>query len=222
MQHLKNRLETLCALVPRCPLVADIGADHAYLTIALLERGIAAHVLCTDLSPNSLDKARAALAKTPFEDRVTFCLGDGLLAIGEHAPNAIVIAGMGGETIVDILSQSTPKEGVSYLLQPMTRASHLRRFLIRHGFTVAEERLAKDDGRVYPILRAVRSTENEIWNEVDYICGKAHLFPEPDALTREYLQKIHRAFTRRKAGRVTAKLDTATEDAVLSTLNKLL
>ncbi len=221
---LSNRLETLLDLVPRCSLVADIGADHALLTLELLSRGIAAHVLCTDLSENSLNKAREAVAQRNEEARVSFCLGDGLTAIGNRTPEAIVIAGMGGETIADILRADTPRGGVRYLLQPMSRASHLRRFLSEAGFAITEERLAEDAGRIYPILSVLHDPKQaKKAQEIDFVCGFSNLpSPEKDPLVKSYFTSVLRAFLRRKNGRAQAFLPTDEEDALIAKLQQIL
>lgn len=221
---LSNRLETLLDLVPRCSLAADIGADHALLTLELLRRGTAERVLCTDLSEPSLNKAKTAVAERGEDARVIFCLGDGLSAIHGYSPEAIVIAGMGGETIADILKAHPPREGVRYLLQPMSRASHLRRFLSENGYAVTEERLAKDAGRIYPVLSVVFDPETaKTAQKIDFVCGKANLpAAENDPLVKEYFTTILRAFVRRKNGRKKAGIETSEEDAIIAELRALL
>lgn len=222
MQTLKNRLQTLCDLVPRCALVADIGADHAHLTLELLRRGTCTHVLCTDLSPNSLQKAKDAVQKEKEESRVTFCLGDGLLAIDEYTPDAVVIAGMGGETIADILSAVTHRPGTVYLLQAMSRTPHLRRFLLKSGFAVETERLVRDDGRIYPIIKAVYDGKTREADELVCLCGEWALSHPKDAIAHDYLALIHRSFLRRLCGRKQANLETAEEECILKALSGII
>lgn len=220
MRTLSNRLETLLALVPRCSLVADIGADHAHLTLALLERGITPHVLCTDLSPNSLDKAKRAVGLAGRDDAVTFSCGDGLAAIRGFSPDAIVIAGMGGETIAEILNGEAPREQTCFLLQPMSRASLLRRFLNGAGYRITEERLAKDAGRIYPVFSAVFDpSHTKTESELDLVSGLSHFSGDTDpSLLNQYLTGILRSFEHRRDGRRSADLDTAEEDAIISAL----
>ncbi len=217
MRPLSNRLNALLELVPRCSLAADIGADHGLLTVELLKCGIAAHVVCTDLSAPSLEKARAAVHDAGLSASVTFAVGDGLTALGALRPEAVVIAGMGGETIAEILSGAEDGD-THYLLQPMTRASHLRRALSARGFSILEERLAKDDGRIYPVLHAVPAERKTEISDLEALCGAHHLARCNDALTQEYLCAVKDSIRRRRDGRRRALLETDEEDALLTQL----
>ena len=214
---LSNRLQTLLELTPRCSLLADIGADHAHLTIEVLKRKKAPHVLCTDLSGPSLDKARRAVEQVGLCSEVTFCLGDGLRAIEGHSPEVTVIAGMGGETIASILEAVNETDGSLYLLQPMSKASALRAFLSSHGFGILDERLAEDDGRIYPILCAKKCSTPPL-SSLEIYCGKAHLTREGDPLTARYLSRLSASLTQRRDGRKTAGAPTDEEDRLLDAL----
>lgn len=221
MTTLSNRLSAIAKLLPPCPLAADIGADHGHLSVYLIESGLAEHVLCTDLSEPSLQKARDAVKQKNLEHAVSFYVGDGLTPIRDKKPDAVIIAGMGGETIADILSGETPCEGTVFLLQPMSRAAHLRRFLAEHAFLLEDEVLAQDKTRIYPILRAVKTKNPIPSDDLDCLVGRAH-FSRDDELTRIYLQRIYRSLTRRRAGRQSASLSTAREDALIARLQSKL
>lgn len=214
---LSNRLQTLLELVPRCSLLADIGADHAILTIEVLRREKAEHVLCTDLSRPSLDKARRAVEEAALCDSVTFCLGDGLAALADKAPEVTVIAGMGGETISSILAFVQEDDRSLYLLQPMSKASALRAFLSSHGFLILDEKLAEDDGRIYPIL-CVKKCKAEPLSSLEIYCGKSHLSRADDALTSRYLQRLSDSLVRRRDGRKQSGAATDEEDCLLDAL----
>lgn len=218
MPKLSCRLETLLDMTPRCALVADIGADHAFLTIELLRREKAQHVLCTDLSPHSLNKAKEAVLRADCAEQVTLCQGDGLAAIDGYRPEAIVIAGMGGETISAILEGAQEDFSCLYLLQAMSRTSFLRAFLSGHGFAILDERLAKDEGRIYPILAVRRQAVTEQPSPAEIYCGAAHLSRADDPLTAEYLHGLVRSLMRRKEGRQTAGLNTQEETDLIQSI----
>ena len=156
MTKLSPRLEAVAALVPRGAKVADVGTDHGYLAICLLERGIAANVVATDIRPGPLAGAKQNIAQAGLSDRISLKLCDGLDAVEPEQADVIVIAGMGGETIAGILSRApwTLQAGKRLILSPQSKQELLREWLHRQGCGILSEHLARDAGRLYPILCA--------------------------------------------------------------------
>ena len=138
--------------------VADIGTDHGYLGIYLLENGIAAHVHACDLRPMPLQKARENAARFGAAERMTFLLSDGLAALSPDAADTIVMAGMGGDLMVRIL-EAAPwvcDDRYTLILQPQSAGQALRQYLAEHSFAIEREALAKDGHFFYTVLRAKR------------------------------------------------------------------
>ena len=131
MEHLDARLGTIAAMVPRCRAVADIGCDHGLLVAALLEGGRCDYGIAADINPMPLEKARQELTRRELLAQSECRLTNGLCGIAPVGVDAVVVAGMGGELIADILSRwdYTENPAITYLLQPMTRPVHLRRWL---------------------------------------------------------------------------------------------
>ena len=151
---LDPRLSMIADLVGRCACCADIGCDHGRLGAFLLQSGQCRRVQLTDISEPSLDKARRLIHGLGLTDRVRFSVGDGLAAL-EGTPDTVVIAGMGGATIADILSEGGDRLGGARLvLQPNVAAPRLRQALCRLGYAVTDERVARDGRRCYVVLRA--------------------------------------------------------------------
>ena len=180
--------------------MADIGVDHALLSIHLLQKGRAEHVLCTDVHEKPLAKAEKALEKACLSHRATFCLGDGLDAVSGHNPDAVVIAGMGGLTICSIMGEAAKVPRRIYLLQPMTDAPLLRAHLWKNGFCITDEVLSFDNGRFYPIFSVVYDGLAREESALDTFCGKAHL-SRNDGPTQAYLKKLSRALEKQIAGK---------------------
>ena len=156
MEHLDARLGTIAAMVPRCRAVADIGCDHGLLVAALLEGGRCDYGIAADINPMPLEKARQELTRRgtagtervpPDQRTVRHRAGGGVDGSDRR---------MGGEPIADILSRwdYTENPAITYLLQPMTRPVHLRRWLYTHRFTLREERCCRANGKLYTVLRA--------------------------------------------------------------------
>lgn len=156
MEHLDARLGTIAAMTPRCRAVADIGCDHGLLIAALLEDGRCDYGIAADINPQPLKKARRELERRGLTAQSECRLTNGLCGIAPVGVDAVVIAGMGGELIADILSRwdYTENPTVTYLLQPMTRPVHLRQWLYTHRFTLQEERCCRANGKLYSVMRA--------------------------------------------------------------------
>ena len=154
--------------------LADIGTDHGYLVIRLLQDGIVSGAVAADIRPGPLSRARENVREAGAEG-VSFRLCDGLAGISPEEADTIVIAGMGGETIAGILDRAPwTKMDKQLLLQPMSRAEILRKFLAENGYRILEERIVEDAGKLYSVLRAVGG-ESEAYNESEYRVGRYDL-----------------------------------------------
>lgn len=155
------RLRTIAGLVPDgCRCLADIGTDHGYIPVSLLMEGKIRRAVAADIGKLPLDHARrtAGLAGVAA-DKLDFRLGDGLSVLSPGEADVIVIAGMGGDAIAAILEDAPwSRDGPLLLLQPMSRAHELRRWLPERGYAVRAETLVQDKGVLYPILSAAGGT----------------------------------------------------------------
>ncbi len=158
--ELGPRLRAIADLVPPdCRCLADIGTDHGYVPAALLLAGRVGRAVAADVGALPLDHARRTAARCGVEDRMDLRLGDGLSVLSPGEADVIVIAGMGGDTIAGILAAAPwSRDGPLLLLQPMSRAYELRRWLPERGYAVRAETLVQDKGVLYPILSAAGGT----------------------------------------------------------------
>ncbi len=157
MSMLDKRLSMVASLVRQGSRVADIGTDHAYLPVYLVESGVCPTAIAADIGAGPLEAARHTVMAAGLAGVISLRLGDGLAPLAADEVDDIVIAGMGGETIVSILDAAPWVQHKRYrlVLQPMTRAEDLRRWLLHHGFSVETERLVRDKHHLYPVLAAV-------------------------------------------------------------------
>ena len=150
---LQPRLRAIADLVPAGSRLADIGTDHGYIPVALLLAGRITRAIATDIGAPPLDHARRTAGRYGLTAGIDFRLGDGLGPLSPGEADVIVVAGMGGDSIADILTAAPwAREGPLLLLQPMSKAEVLRSFLPEHGYRVEAERLTADKGKLYPIL----------------------------------------------------------------------
>lgn len=221
MEHLDARLGTIAAMVPRCRAVADIGCDHGLLVAALLEGGRCDYGIAADINPMPLEKARQELTRRGLLAQSECRLTNGLCGIAPVGVDAVVIAGMGGELIADILSRwdYTENPAIIYLLQPMTRPVHLRRWLYAHRFTLQEERCCRANGKLYTVLRAQYTGCATEETPAALYFGALDL--ENDPLAGEYREQVLGRLRRRITGLVEAKPGPE-RDAELAEATKLL
>lgn len=160
--RLDERLSAVAALVMDAvsggedARVADIGCDHGYLTACLLERCPRLRVLASDVSAPSLDKAKRLLASLGLADRAQFAVADGLNAV-DGPLDAVIIAGMGAETILRIVGEGRERiGGAALIVQANVDLPALRRGLAALGFAVEQERYTRAAGRHYVTVCARR------------------------------------------------------------------
>ena len=169
--ELSPRLRALADWVePGCRCLADIGTDHGYIPAALLLEGRVQRAVASDIAPAPLDRARATAERWGLTERMDLRLGNGLEVLAPGEADAVVIAGMGGDTLVDILAAAPWCRETALLLQPMSRAEVLRPWLAENGFAIRRERLVQDRGVLYPILDVsggeMALSESEAWGGV--------------------------------------------------------
>ncbi len=151
-----RRLGLIASLVPQGSRLADIGTDHGHLVTALVASGRVQSAVAADLRPGPLAAARASGQKLPaaLRGRISYRLGDGLEALAPGEADVIVLAGMGGELIWQLIDRCpfSRDAGLLFLLQPMTRAEELRAGLAGGGFVILAEDCVIQAGRSYTVL----------------------------------------------------------------------
>ena len=169
--RLDARLAAAFAYVRQGSRAADIGCDHGKLSAALAGSGRCPLVLACDLRPDPLQKARVTCA--PYGDAVQFRLGSGLAVVEPGEVDDIIIAGMGAETIIEILEAAPWVFDARYnlVLVPATKHSILRRWLARRGFALQAETLCQVAGRWYAVMNACYTGETQEPDGVYCLCG---------------------------------------------------
>lgn len=150
------RLEAVAALVPPCHTLVDVGTDHAYLPVLLLQQGKIEQVIAGDVVPGPCEAARHTVRTFHLEDRITVRQGSGLTVAAPGEAEAAVIAGMGAETMLQILGESPEvwqhPRFRHLILQPMSDAARLRHWAEKNGWAVVREELAREGKRLYELL----------------------------------------------------------------------
>lgn len=134
--------------------VADVGCDHGKLTAALLQGDVVKHVYASDISEESIAKARKLISKCGLEANVTFNQASGFSHLSQGDAEAAVLAGMGGELIARLISDKCAQSMKAIIMQPMRGEKEVRHYLYTNGFAIYDEQIVYDAGRYYQLIAA--------------------------------------------------------------------
>ena len=153
---LSGRLLACCNFISPGDRVADIGCDHGYLGIYLLTKGIAKSVIAADINEGPLQCALRNSEKFGVRDRMTFYLSDGVQNISKDF-DVLVCAGMGGDTMISILSAAPWLKDSQYklILQCQSRTPLLRQYLHENGWQITEEQVLRDGKFLYTVMAVI-------------------------------------------------------------------
>ena len=160
---LSIRLQTIANFVKRGKIVADIGTDHAYIPIYLVEHKIIKKAFALDINKGPLEKANENIKLFGFEEIIITRLSNGLDKLKANEVDTIIISGMGGELIIDILERKKEffTSDKTFILSPHTKLELVRRYLIKNGFYISREDMCIDEGKYYTVIEAGK-TDNFI------------------------------------------------------------
>ncbi len=158
---LNARLCSAAQMVRQNATFADVGTDHAYLPLFLLDEGRISFAYCSDINEGPLASARRNAEERGREKQIELVLTDGAAALSGRGITDYAICGMGGELIADIIDRAPHlrEKGVNLILQPMTKQAHLRKYLAKEGFSVIAESYCLDAGKYYLCLLATYTGE---------------------------------------------------------------
>ena len=191
----------LCAdLVPPCDTVADVGTDHGFLGIHLLQTGRCRRVLAADLREKPLASARANAAAFAVADRMDFVRSDGLHNLDNNAFDVLVMAGMGGDLIAHILAEAPWLEAgdKTLILQPQSAANDLRRFLGERRYAIEVESLVRDGRFLYTVMRVLPGQGRTLTPGEQYVSPALRQAGGP--LYPQYLARVRLALERTVTG----------------------
>lgn len=181
-----KRIDTLCSLLNKAELFADVGCDHGYCSEYMLKNGLCARAILSDISKGSLAKAEALLAPYIRQGKATSVLGDGFLGVPKDV-DEVLIAGMGGSEIISILSDAKygfmPKR---FVFQPMHDAEKLRRYILANGGYIDRD-FTFEDGKFYDVIVGGKCEgmmcSEYAYTDAEYEFGKENLATFPSAFT---------------------------------------
>ncbi len=222
---LDARLASAASFVREGAVVCDVGTDHAYLPIYLLASGRARFAIASDINRGPLESARKNAARYGLSDKMRFTLANGLngLPLREEGVGDIVICGMGGELIADIIAASdyTREAGVRLILQPMSYPERLREYLAKSGYRILDERLSEAAGKLYTCILVEYDGARRDFSAAEYMLGECNI-KNREALFIPYAERLTSALREKINGMKTGGLDVYALEECLSEIKKLI
>jgi tRNA (adenine22-N1)-methyltransferase len=192
--ELSKRLQAVADSVTPGNRVADVGCDHAYISIYLIEHDISTKVVAMDVNRGPLERAKENIDRKGYGSRIQVRLSNGVEKLEPDEADSILIAGMGGALVIRILEEGSHavRQCKELILQPQSEIPLVRKYLHEIGFAIIEEQMLEEDGKYYDIIKAVHSLGSKPYEkEVFYQYGKL-LLEGQDLVTKQYLLREKR------------------------------
>ena len=214
---LSKRLQRISDFIPPGDRIIDVGTDHAYIPIRLLLTDPAATAVATDIRSGPLERARADAEYYGVSDRLKLLLGDGLSPCSPDSGDTVILAGMGGETMIAILSAAPWAREKTLILQPQTKTEELREWLSSNGYAIRDAALVHDTGRLYLVWRVTAGEMPRLIHGVDQA-----LVDRRDPLLKPWLEDQIKRLRKRLNGLARAREQNADlAEGLQSTLKEL-
>ena len=203
MIKLSKRMKAVAGMVTSGGVLADVGTDHGYIPIALVQRQKITGAIAMDINKGPLARAQENIASARLGDYIQTRLSDGVAALGEGEADSILIAGMGGELVIHILSEGEKvcKAASELILQPQSDIRKVREYLRLHHYKIVDEDMICEDGKYYPMMRVVHVESDDAWMKMNEQTKAACdiygplLLRNGNPVLRRFLVRQHRQLT---------------------------
>lgn len=187
--ELSKRLQAVAGLVTPDLKIADIGTDHAYIPIWLVEQGISPSAIAMDINQGPLEKAKENIVLHGLTSRIKTRQSDGMRQLKPSEAESVVIAGMGGGLVIKILEDVKEQDlGIKeWILQPQSELKKVREYLNESGYRIVDEMMILDEGKFYPMMKAIKGKQ-EVYREEELSYGKL-LLKNRNPILKMFLEK---------------------------------
>lgn len=192
--QLSGRMRAVAALITPGRVLADIGTDHGYIPIEMVESGRVERAIAMDVREGPLSRARENIRARGLEEKIQTRLSDGAAALRAGEADRAVIAGMGGRLTVRILAAGAEVFDAmeALILQPQSDLSEVRGYLQQNGWRIEAEDMVFEDGKYYPMMRAGRGRMGELTPE-EALYGPL-LLRDRNPVLAEFLKKEEKTY----------------------------
>ena len=219
--QISERLFAIAESLPKNAIVCDVGSDHGYLPLYLLSSQRCRKVIVTDLNEMPLQRAKEALLAAGFQNQCDFYLTDGIEAILDQSPDVYVIAGMGGETIAEIIRAGGDVTPETLILQPMTGAEKLRKYLCDNGFDIIDGGICEAQDKLYQCMVCTYTGAPYTLTQAELELGRENIEREHSPLFLQMLERLIKKTERAIEGRRLRGLDSSELSELLSQLKDI-
>lgn len=187
--ELSKRLQAVAGLVTPDLKIADIGTDHAYIPIWLVEQGISPSAIAMDINQGPLEKAKENIVLHGLTSRIKTRQSDGMRQLKPSEAESVVIAGIGGGLVIKILEDVKEQDlGIKeWILQPQSELKKVREYLNESGYRIVDEMMILDEGKFYPMMKAIKGKQ-EVYHEEELSYGKL-LLKNRNPILKMFLEK---------------------------------
>ena len=221
---LNVRLLSAAELVRQNATLADIGTDHAYLPLFLLDAGRIDYAYCCDINEGPLNSARHNAEECGLANSISFLLTDGAAALDGKGITDYAICGMGGELIADIINRAPHLKDaeINLILQPMTRQEKLRCYLAASGFRIITESYTLDAGKYYACLLVSYDGIRRDISPLESVVGVADSAYIGRDSRIEYLRAKLSSLIRARGGKADAGVEHSEDDLLIAELSNFI
>ena len=161
-------MKAVAAMVTPGNVLADIGTDHGYVPIALVQRKKIPRAIAMDINKGPLQRACEHISMCELDEYIETRLSDGVKKLKVGEVDSILIAGMGGELVIRIISEGMEvcREAKELILQPQSELAKVRQFLREHKFKIIDEDMVIEDGKYYPMMKIIPVEVDEFWDMI--------------------------------------------------------
>lgn len=187
--EVSKRLQAVADLVSPGLTVADIGTDHGYIPIYLIETGKCKKALAMDVNRGPLLRAKEHIAEHRLESQIETRLSDGVTQLEVGECDAVVVAGMGGALTIKILEEgrSVFQSLREFILQPQSELHKVREYLLEQGYCIIAEDMVQEDGKFYPMMKVINGA-SDAYHAIEFRYGK-FLLSEKHPVLKTFLEK---------------------------------
>lgn len=186
--ELSKRLSAVAGLVTEGASVADIGTDHGYIPIYLARKCKEGKWIAMDINSGPLERAKEHIREYGLEEKIETRLSDGLSALKPGEVHTMIAAGMGGGLVIHIMEKdlSVTAKIREFILQPQSEISKVRFYLEESGYRIVCEDMVEEDGKYYPMMKAVHGKEEKPYEEEELLYGR-ELLKRKHPVLKKYL-----------------------------------
>ncbi len=211
--NISNRLLECAKRVSKNSKIVDVGSDHAHLPIYLCLNKIISYAIACDINIGPLEISKKNIKKYNLENLICTRISDGLKNIQDTEVNEVIIAGMGGNLISNILDKSLKqnKKFKKYILQPVQHESNLREYLCNSGFEITYENIIESDKKIYLIMEAIYSNKKYSLSDLEKYIGTSSFIKNIDKSQKKYSvylnKKINSLYNQKKGAQITKNFE---------------